>query len=101
MPNARPQATRTARSSPLRAGPPRFGNEIVTHFDIDLAEPRIDLLGFEFGGERLHELLVFRAVGKKHFHSVVDPLGDIIAIRHDKGKTSPRKQRSAEEELDL
>ena len=48
-------------------------------FDIDLAEARLDLLSFEFGGERLNELLVFLATGKKDFHPVADTLGHIIA----------------------
>src|SRR5271165_3928460 len=47
-----------------------FRNEILTKFDIDLAQPRLDLLSFELGGERLDELLVFCAVGKKDFHPV-------------------------------
>ena len=32
-----------------------FRNEIVAKFDIDLAEPRLDLLSFEFGGLGLNE----------------------------------------------
>src|SRR5271165_2014292 len=57
-----------------------FRNEIVAQFDIDLADPRLDFLSFELLGEHLHELLVFRAVGKKDFHplAVVPP---ILALR--------------------
>jgi hypothetical protein len=57
-----------------------FRNEIVAQFNIDLAEPRLDFLSFEHLGEHLHELLVFRAVGKKDFHplAVVPP---ILALR--------------------
>ena len=47
-----------------------FRNEIAAEFNIDLAETRLDLLSFELVGERLDELLVFRAVGKKDFHTV-------------------------------
>jgi hypothetical protein len=65
-----------------------FRNEIVAQFDIDLTEPRLDLLSFELLGECLDELLVFRAVGKKDFHAVADTLGHIIAIDHLEGKTS-------------
>jgi hypothetical protein len=47
-----------------------FRNEIAAEFNIDLANPRLDLLCFKLGGKRLDELLVFRAVGKKDFHTV-------------------------------
>jgi hypothetical protein len=36
-----------------------FRSEIAAEFDIDLADPRLDLLSFELVGERLDELLVF------------------------------------------
>jgi hypothetical protein len=41
-----------------------FRNEIAAEFNIDLADPRLDLLCFKLGGKRLDELLVFRAMGK-------------------------------------
>jgi hypothetical protein len=47
-----------------------LGNEILTKVDIDLAKPRLDLLSFEIGSERLNELFVFCAVGKKDFQPV-------------------------------
>jgi hypothetical protein len=64
----------------------------------DLAEPRLDLLGGELGGERLHELLVFRAYGKeKTFirwsRSARTTLSQYIAM---KGRLPPRKRRRAE-----
>jgi len=38
------------------------------------------------------ELLVFRAVGKKDFHTVADPQDQIIATHRDKGKTAGSKK---------
>jgi hypothetical protein len=67
-----------------------FRNEIVAQFDIDLAEPRLDLLSFELGGERLNELLVFRAVGKKDFHTVTDPLWRLSQRNGAKGRAIHR-----------
>jgi hypothetical protein len=72
-----------------------FRNEIVAQFDIDLAEPWLDVLSFKLVGERLNELLVFRAVGKKDFHPVGDPLGDIIAVHRLEGKTSSSQKGGA------
>jgi hypothetical protein len=65
-----------------------FRDEIVAKFDIDLAKPRLDPLAFELVSELLDELLVFRAVGKKDFHTVADPLGHIIGMDRVEGKTS-------------
>jgi hypothetical protein len=65
-----------------------FRNEIVADFNIDFAEPGLDLLSFELGSEDLDELLVLRAVGKKDFHPVADPPGDIIAMHRLTGRLS-------------
>jgi hypothetical protein len=65
-PNAWPQATQNRRvKSRIAQAFVDFRNEIAAEFNIDLAEPRLDLLSFELGGEGLDESLVFRAVGKK------------------------------------
>ena len=70
-----------------------FRNKIAAEFNIDLANPRLDILSFELGSEHLDELLVFRAVGKKDFHPMADTLGHIIAIDRLEGKTSCSKRR--------
>jgi hypothetical protein len=74
-----------------------FSDEILAEFDIDLAKPRLNLLSFELGSERLHEVLVFRAVGKKDFHPVAPlrwaRLSLHIAI---KGRLPDRKRRRTE-----
>ena len=40
---------------------------VVAKFHVNLAEPRLDLLGFKLDCEALHELFVLRAVRKKDF----------------------------------
>jgi glucose dehydrogenase len=58
----------------------------------------LDILSFKLGSERLDELLVFRAVGKKDFHTAA-PIrwGQIIVIDRLEGKTScAKKEQRAE-----
>ena len=79
------------------SGPPAqtlldFRKEVLAKFDIDLTEPWLDLLSFELGSERLNELLVFRAMGKKDFHPVADTLDHIIATHRDEWKTAGSKK---------
>jgi hypothetical protein len=72
-----------------------FRHEIVAEFDIDLAEPRLDLLCFKLGGERLDELFVFCAVRKKDFHPVADPLATLSLRIAMKGRLPASKKRHA------
>ena len=65
---------RTVRSASRRPSS-IFATKIAAEFNIDLADPRLDLLSFELVGERLGELLVFCAVGKEDFHPVADSAG--------------------------
>jgi hypothetical protein len=59
-------------------------NEIVAEFDIDLAEPRVDLLSFKLGSDSSN-CLSFVLWERKTF---IRWLGHIIAMGRDEGKTS-------------
>jgi hypothetical protein len=65
-----------------------FHNEIAAEFNIDFANPGFDVFSFKRISKRLNELFVFCAMGKKDFHPVGDPLGQIIAMDRLEWKTS-------------